>query len=444
MNTKTPICTYREIERRPIADLKPYKGNPRTHAPKQISQIADSLRRFGWTNPVLIDDEDSIVAGHGRVEAAKLLGLEAVPTIRLGALNEAEKRAYILADNRLAELAGWDEELLAFELQFLLDADINFEVEITGFDAADIDRILGGAEDATEPEAVPEPDPEAPVVSRPGDLWEIGRHRLLCGDARERTSYERLVAGETAQMVFTDPPYNVAIDGNVSGLGATRHRPFAMASGEMRPAEFTGFLRTVFRQLVAASRDGAIHYVCMDWRHLREMLDASDGVYAELKNLCIWAKTNAGMGSFYRSQHELVFVFKAGRGAHINNFGLGEKGRHRTNVWTYPGVNTFREGRLADLAAHPTVKPAAMIADAVLDCSTRGGVILDAFAGSGATLIAAERAGRRGRAIEIDPAYVDLCVRRLEAETGRRARLADGPEFHDVARMRLGSEEAGR
>lgn len=444
MNTKTPICTHREIERRPIADLKPYKGNPRTHSKRQIRQLAESLQRFGWTNPVLIDDVGGIVAGHGRVEAAKLLGLEAVPTIRLGAMSEAEKRAYILADNRLAELAGWDAELLAIELQFLLDADIDFEVEITGFDAADIDRILGGAGAATEPEAVPEPDPEAPIVSRPGDLWEIGRHRLLCGDARERASYERLLAGEMAQMVFTDPPYNVPIHGHVSGLGATRHRSFAMASGEMRPAEFTGFLRTVFRQFVAVSRDGAIYYVCMDWRHLREMLDASEGVYTELKNLCVWAKTNAGMGSFYRSQHELVFVFTAGRGAHINNFGLGEKGRHRTNVWTYAGVNTFREGRQADLAAHPTVKPAAMIADAILDCSKHGGVILDAFAGSGATLIAAERTCRRGRAIEIDPAYVDLCVRRLEAETGRRARLADGTQFNDVARTRLGGEEAGQ
>jgi len=431
-----------EIRDRKISALKPYAGNPRTHSPKQIRQIADSLKKFGWTNPVLIDDADGIVAGHGRIEAAKLLGIKSAPTIRLGAMTEAEKRAYILADNRLAEQAGWDEELLAIELQFLIDAEIDFDVELTGFETADIDRILGEAGDPGETENVPEPDPEAPVVSQPGDLWAIGRHRIFCGDARDRTSFERLLAGEIAQMVFIDPPYNVAIEGHVSGLGATRHREFAMASGEMSPAEFTGFLRSIFRNLVAFSTNGAIHFACMDWRHMREILDASEGIYSELKNLCVWAKTNAGMGSFYRSQHELVFAFKAGRGAHINNFGLGEKGRHRSNLWTYAGVNTFRQGRMDDLAAHPTVKPTAMVVDAILDCSKRGGVVLDAFAGSGATLIAAERTGRRGRAIEIDPAYVDLCVRRLETESGARARLVDGAEFREVAKARLGIEEA--
>jgi DNA modification methylase len=431
-----------EVRDRKISALKPYAGNPRTHTLKQIRQIADSLKKFGWTNPVLIDDDDGIIAGHGRVAAAKLLGLKTVPTIRLGAMTEAERRAYILADNRLAEQAGWDEELLAIELQFLTDAEIDFEVELTGFETADIDRILDGAGEPGETEMVPEPDPEAPIVSQLGDLWEIGKHRILCGDARDRTSFERLLAGESAQMVFADPPYNVTIEGHVSGLGATQHREFTMASGEMSPAEFTGFLRAVFRNLVAFSTDGAIHYLCMDWRHMREILDAAEGIYSELKNLCIWAKTNAGMGSFYRSQHELVFVFKAGRGKHVNNFGLGEKGRHRSNLWTYAGANTFRHGRMEDLAAHPTVKPTVMVADAILDCSKRGGVVLDAFAGSGATLIAAERTGRRGRAIEIDPAYVDVCVRRLEKETGARAGLSDGREFREVAKARLGIGEA--
>ncbi len=431
-----------EIRERPIAALKPYAGNPRTHSPMQIRQIAESLKKFGWTNPVLVDDDDGIIAGHGRVAAAQLLGLTTVPTIRLGTMTEAEKRAYIIADNRLAELAGWDEQLLAIELQFLLDVEVDFDVELTGFETADIDRILSGEGEPGEPERVPEPDPEAPVVSRPGDLWAIGGHRIFCGDARDRTSFERLLAGEAAQMVFTDPPYNVPIEGHVSGLGTTRHREFAMASGEMSPAEFTSFLRSVFRNFVAFSIDGAIHFTCMDWRHMREILDASEGIYSELKNLCIWAKTNAGMGSFYRSQHELVFAFKAGRGKHVNNFGLGEKGRHRSNLWTYAGANTFRHGRMDDLTAHPTIKPTAMVADAILDCSKRSGVVLDAFAGSGATLIAAERTGRRGRAIEIDPAYVDLCVRRLEMETGARARLADGTEFQEVAKVRLGIGEA--
>jgi hypothetical protein len=330
------------IELRPTASLTLRPTNPRTHTPKQVRQIADSIRTFGFTNPVLVDATGGVIAGHGRVLAARQLGLEAVPTIRLDHLTPEQLRAYVIADNRLAELAGWDQDLLALELQGLAEIDLDFDLTVTGFETAEIDLIIGGI-DEDEPDAadqVPAVDPQTPAVSRPGDLWAIGRHRLLCGDATEAKSYARVLAGEPAQMVFTDPPYNVPIDGHVSGLGSVRHREFAMASGEMDEAAFTGFLSTVLGHLAANSLDGAIHYVCMDWRHVGELLAAGRSVYTELKNICVWRKTNGGMGSLYRSQHELVFVYKAGTAPHINNVELGRHGRNRTNVWDYPGVTS--------------------------------------------------------------------------------------------------------
>jgi DNA modification methylase len=421
--------------------LTAYKGNARTHSKKQIRKIADSIKRFGFINPALIDDAGEIIAGHGRVEAAKLLGITAIPCLRISNLSDAEKRAYILADNRLAELAGWDREILAIELQALVDIG-EVEVEITGFATPEIDVVLSDAAEAQgEPsgrdDEVPDAPAEGAAVSQAGDLWALGVHRLLCGDALDVAAYTTLMAGEQAEMVFTDPPYNVRIDRNVSGLGRIRHREFAMASGEMNEAEFTGFLRTVFERLVAVSQAGAIHFVCMDWRHMGEMLAAGKPVYGELKNLCVWNKSNAGMGSFYRSKHELVFVWKVGTAPHLNHFELGQHGRHRTNVWDYPGVNTVRPGRLEELAMHPTVKPVALVADAIKDCSRRKGVVLDAFMGSGTTLIAAERTGRRARGIELDPAYVDVAVRRWQAYTGKDATLVEtGQTFEEVEELR--------
>lgn len=408
------------IELTLVTDLKPYANNPRTHSKKQIRQIADSIREFGWTNPVLIDAENGVIAGHGRIVAAMLLGMTDVPVLRLEHMSEAQKRAYIIADNKLAENAGWDTDLLKIELQGLLDLNIEFDIELTGFETGEIDVLLA-SEMASEPEPVPLPETDRPAVSRPGDLWFIGKHRLLCGDALGPDAWQVLMEKDKAQMIFIDPPYNVPIAGHVSGLGAVKHREFAMASGEMSEDAFTEFLRGSFRNLAAFSADGAIHFVCMDWRHMREVLDAADGIYGELKNLCIWAKTNAGMGSFYRSQHELVFAFKHGTASHINNFGLGEKGRHRSNLWTYAGANTFRAGRMDDLQAHPTVKPVDMVADAIMDCSQRGGIVADAFAGSGTTLLAAARTGRIGVGMEIDPHYADLIVRRLQDATGETA-----------------------
>jgi DNA modification methylase len=427
-----------KIEYISVRELRPHPNNARTHSKKQIRQIANSIQQFGFCNPVLVDDAKQIIAGHGRVEAAKLLGIDAVPTVRLSHLSDADKRAYILADNKLAEKAGWDRELLAIELQGLIELDV--DIELTGFEMAEIDLLFEEAREANSdigPEdTVPESSP-APAVSQTGDLWLLGSHRLLCGDARDQAAYAQLLAGAKAEFVFTDPPYNVAIDGHVCGLGRVRHRDFAMGCGEMSEAEFTAFLKAVFALLAEHSIDGSIHQICMDWRHIWEMLDAGRTVYGELKNLCIWNKTNAGMGSFYRSKHELVFIWKSGTAAHINNFELGQHGRHRSNVWDYPGVNTMRAGRLEELAMHPTVKPVSLVADAIKDCSRRGGLVLDPFCGSGTILIAAERTGRKARGLEIDPIYVDVAVRRWQAYTGKSAILVgSGETFETTAERR--------
>jgi DNA modification methylase len=419
------------IQYRAPSHLEPATRNARKHSPKQLAQIAASLREFGFVNPILTDAGGRVIAGHGRLEAAKTLGVQQVPTVCLAHLNEAQIRAYRLADNRLAELAGWDEELLTLELGELADLDLGFELDLTGFDTVDLDRLLAGNTSQDEAEEDTAPEPEAHAVSRPGDLWILGNHRLLCGDALLPASYEQLLGNAQAQLVFTDPPYNVPIQGHVSGLGKVHHREFAMASGEMTEPEFIAFLGTLFTNMVAASADGSIHFVCMDWRHMYEVLSAGRGVYVELKNLCVWNKDNGGMGTFYRSKHELVFVFKNGSGPHINNFGLGEGGRYRTNVWDYAGANTFRRGRTEDLAVHPTVKPVTLVMDAIKDCSRRAGIVLDPFGGSGTTLIAAERCGRRGHLMELDPLYVDVTIRRWQALTGKAAVHAVTEETFD-------------
>lgn len=399
-----------------IGALRPWARNARTHSKKQIRQLAESIRTFGFTNPVLIDRENTILAGHGRVEAAKSLGLEAVPCVRLEHMTPAQKRAYVIADNKLALNAGWDEELLAEELSALLAVDLGFDVGVTGFSIPEIDALIEGL----APEEPGDPDDDvlpasAPRRCAPGDVWRLGAHRLVCGDALDAGVVAALMEGEQARMAFTDPPYNVPIDGHVGGSGKIRHREFAMAAGEMSVAEFTGFLERALRNLADHSLDGSIHYVCMDWRHMGEMLAAGASVYQEFKNLIVWAKDNGGMGTFYRSRHELIFVFKKGVASHVNTFELGQTGRYRTNVWQYRGVNTLRAGRMEELALHPTVKPVQMIADAIKDVSGRGEIVLDLFGGSGSTLIAAEKTGRRAFLCELDPIYCDRILARWEA-----------------------------
>lgn len=428
------------IQYRNIANLKPQARNPRTHTKRQIRQVAASIKEFGFVNPVLIDAENRIIAGHGRIEAAKLAGMTEVPTVKVDHLSPAQLRAYVIADNKLAENAGWDRELLVLELKEL-EITFKFDLTLTGFETAEIDLLYGtdGVSDSTADE-IPETNRSKAAVSQPGDLWRIGAHVLLCGDATKPETYARLLGGETAQLVFTDPPYNVRIGGNVSGLGNVKHREFQMASGEMSKADFTSFLKRVFHNLAQHSADGALQYICMDWRHMEEVLEAAKAPYTRLENLCVWNKTNGGMGSFYRSKHELVFVFKNGSAPHINNVDLGSHGRYRTNVWDYAGANTFGKDRDESLAMHPTVKPVALVADAILDASDRGAAVLDAFAGSGTTLVAAEKTGRRGFGIELDPYYVDTIIARMSKLFGFEAELVDAGFNYQAAQKRRTDE----
>ena len=408
--------------------LKPRRSNPRTHNKNQIRQIVSSMREFGFVNPVLIDGMNGIVAGHARVEAAKLLGMTDVPTVRVDHFTPAQLRAYVIADNRLAELAGWNPALLALEFQEL-SVELNFDVTLTGFETAEVDLLInelkGGKQD--EADNVPPVDRSAAAVTRQGDLWRIGNHVLCCGDALSSASYRRLLGERKAQLVFID----------LSG-------EFGLASGEPTSQEYTNCLKTVFTHLAAFSVNGSIHYICNDWRHNGEVLQAASTIYSEQKSLCVWSKTDAGTGSLYRSQHELIFVFKNGTAAHVNNVKLGRFGRYRTNVWSYPGVNSFGKQRDAEIAMHPTVKPVALVADAILDCSRRGDIILDAFAGVGTTLIAAEQTGRRGYGIEIDPHYVDTAIRRLETECGLKAIHAESKlSFDQLKNERCGVRHHG-
>jgi DNA modification methylase len=429
------------ITYRSLTDLKLDPKNPRLHEKKQIWQIAHSIDAFGFIVPVLIDAQGNLLAGHGRVLAAQSLGMAQVPTIMIEHLTEPQIRAFMIADNHLTENAEWDQQLLAEQLKTLSELDLNFSVEVTGFEMGEIDVMVEGlapAHDAQEDpdNALPEL-PEDLQVSRSGDLWTLDRHRIVCGNALDASSYQTLLKGTRAAMVFADPPYNVPIAGHATGLGKIQHRDFKMASGEMSREEFTEFLAQVLTHLAEHSADGSLHFVCMDWRHMGELLAAGRQVYSELKNLCVWVKDNGGMGSLYRSQHELVFVFKNGKGLHRNNVQLGQYGRYRANVWHYSGVNSFSrntdEGNLLEL--HPTVKPVALVADAILDCTARKDVVLDPFLGSGTTIIAAERTGRVSFGIEIDPLYVDTAIRRWQTFTGQEAVNANsGKTFNQLER----------
>ena len=406
------------------SNLKPNPRNARTHSKKQVGQIADSIKAFGFVVPIVTDENLTILAGHGRHAAAEALQLKEIPVVVVSGLSPAKKRALALADNKVAENAGWDREILADEIAQLSEilAVDELDISITGFSPGEID-VLSADLEADPSDPADEIKPELlsdSRVSRSGDLWLLGRHRLLCGDARSRESLSRLMDGNTAAMAFLDPPYNVRVR-DIVGRGEIKHQEFAMASGEMSSNEFVDFLAASLQAAASVSHDGGIHYVCMDWRHVSELLAAAKSAYNETLNLAVWVKSNAGQGSFYRSQHELVGVFRVGQGPHQNNIELGRFGRNRSNVWHYAGVNTFRKGRDADLAAHPTVKPVGLIADAIKDCTRRGDIVIDTFCGSGTTVLAAERVGRRAFAVEFEPRFVDVAIRRWQAFTGKDA-----------------------
>jgi DNA modification methylase len=430
-----------------IDKLKPNTRNARTHSRRQIGQIADSIAAFGFVVPILIDDDGVIIAGHGRYAAARLLDLKQVPAIKVRGLSLAKRRALALADNKIGENAGWDRELLAIELPELAEMLVveGLDVSITGFSPIEIDQLATDFEgDSSDPDDAIGPEwATAAPVSKPGDLWELGGHHLLCGDARNIDHVARLMGGAHAAMAFLDPPYNVRVR-NIVGRGQAKHAEFAMASGELSRSDFVAFLRTTLAEAAAVSRDGAVHYVCMDWRHIGELIEAGGMVYGDMLNLAVWVKSNAGQGSFYRSQHELVGIFRVGEKAHLNNVELGRHGRSRSNVWHYAGINTFRANRLDELKCHPTVKPVALVADAIRDCSRRGDIVLDLFGGAGTTILAAERVGRRAYTLEIEPRFVDVAVKRWQAFSGKDAICAEtGLSFDEIASSRAIVPAAG-
>lgn len=436
----TPVMSG--IIDRPPGDLKPWPSNPRTHSEKQLVKLKASIQKFGFTAPVLTDEAGMILSGHGRVLAAQELGLATIPTRVISGLSEVNKRAYVLADNKLALLSKWDDNLLKAEIELLIQDE--FDIETTGFSTAEIDIMFDNDAESVEsdPDELQPEDVAEEVVSHEGDLWRLGNHLLLCGNALNADCYKIVMQDGLAQMVITDPPYNVPITGHVCGNGKIKHKEFAMASGEMSQTEFTSFLNVAFSHLHAFSEGGSIHFYFMDWRHMREIQDAALPFFGSQRQLCVWTKDNGGMGTFYRSQHELVFVFKNGVAPHINNFELGQHGRYRTNVWNYPGVNTLKGKGYELLALHPTVKPVSLIADAIRDCSHRKGIILDPFAGSGTILIAAERTGRHARAIELDPQYVDVSIMRWQRVTGKQAVLAaTGQTWEQVRMQRLSAKD---
>jgi DNA modification methylase len=425
------------VQALPISQIKLDGHNSRTHSAKQIRQIANSIIAFGFTNPLLVNEDAKLIAGEGRYKAAQLLGFAKVPAIVLAGLSPARQRALAIADNKIAENAGWNRERLAIEipeLAELLEPE-GLDVSILGFEAVEIDQLVTDFEENTA-------DPQDSIdstwlkdraVSKPGDLWMLGDHRLLCGDARAAADIVRLMAHRRADMAFLDPPYNVRI-GGVVGRGRTKHSEFAMASGEMSPAAYVRFLGNSLSAAASVSREGALHYVCTDWRHITELTAAAKPVYGETINIAVWVKSNAGQGSFYRSQHELIGIFRVGQALHLNNIELGRHGRSRSNVWHYGGVNSFRAGRMEELRSHPSAKPVALVADAIKDCTRRGDVVLDTFSGSGTTIMAAERVGRHARALEIEPRFVDVAIRRWQAFTRRDAHHAEsGLSFDEIA-----------
>lgn len=424
------------VEERPIEQLKASDRQQRIHSEKQLSSLMGSMRRFGVVRPILIDDDDVVLDGHAVVEAAKRSGMTTLPAIRASGLSPLERRALMMALNRIGESAKWDAGVLREDLQAILaDPTIDLDIEVTGFDTIFVDGLLFEPEPG-EGELVPEPEP-GPPISRVGDQWICGDHRILCADARDPAMLARLVPESDVRLTIGDTPYNVRIAGNVSGLGKVKHGEFAMASGEMSRAEFVKFQKAVFQACAEVSVAGSLHFYFIDWRHIPEQMAAGEAVFGPMKNLIVWAKDNGGMGAFYRSRHELITIWKKGDAPHVNNFGLGETGRYRTNVWEYPGANTLKKGRDEELSWHPTVKPLPMIIDAILDVTRRGDIVLDPFGGSGTTLIAAERTGRRGRLVEIDPKYVDVTLRRWEATYGSQPILSGtGQSFAVVAAAR--------
>ena len=424
-----------------LDQLTAYHNNPRKHPERQIVQLMASMREFGFTMPVLIDADNVIIAGHARVEAARRIGVTEIPTLIADHWSRAQVKAYRLADNRLSELGDWNVEALRIELQAIIQIG-EVHIEALGWSTGEIDVMMsiGPVGDGPDPADEVPAAPQHPVA-RIGDIWRLGKHRLLCGSSLEGEAWQKLMAGQTAAMAFVDGPYNVPINGHVSGKGKARHAEFSMATGEMNSSEFVNFNQTYLTRMTEYLKDGAVVMACMDHRHIGELMTAAQNVGLKHLNLCVWKKTNGGMGSLYRSQHELVLVLKHGTARHTNNVELGKHGRYRTNVWEYAGVNCFSASRDQDLADHPTVKPITLVADAIRDVTQQHEIVIDAFSGSGTTILACERTDRVGYAIEIEPKYIDVAIRRWEDMTGLKATLDGTAETIAEVRVRRAAED---
>jgi len=402
-----------------------------------------SLQQYGQIVPIIVDPSGTIVDGHLVWEAMKELGLPTISAVRAEGRSAVEIKGLRHALNRLPQDSRWDNVALKEEFTQLMA--LSFDMELTMFEAAEIDAVLKldlpEANVADDEDAIPGV-PEM-AISKKGDMWVLKNHRILCGDALSADDLTMLMAGEAARMVISDPPYNVPIDGFVSGLGKIRHREFAQASGEMSDKQFTDFLTSAVSIMASNACDGALLYLFMDWRHTWNLLEAGRGNQLELVNLSVWVKNNAGMGGLYRSQHELVLIFKSGTAPHYNNVELGKHGRSRSNVWSYRGLSSFSADRNELLSAHPTVKPVSLLSDAIRDVTKRGDIVLDTFLGSGSTLIAAEETGRVCRGLEIDPLYVDVAIRRWQKLTGRDAvHAVTGATFDEVCERQSQKEVA--
>jgi len=429
-----------KIETVNISELKAYSQNPKDHPEKQIQQIAASIKEFGFNTALLIDETNEIIAGHGRLEAAKILQLDTVPVIRLSHLSEAQKRAYRLADNKIAENGGWNTDLLRLEISELEQICNDFDITITGFEDLEIDVLTNPNETKTADEQLNKIPyvPENEIVSKIGDIWTLVNHKIICGNSLESYTFQNLMGNKLADMILQDPPYDLKIGGHVC---KTQHKEFAMASGEMNSEEFTKFLKSNFAICEQYLKDGGLSYNYMDWRHIGEIIAAGRDIYKSFINMVVWVKSSGGMGSLYRSQHELCFVFKKGKESHTNNVELGKNGRYRTNVWHYAGVNSFGRHK-DDIKMHPTVKPVEMLRDAILDVTKRGDIVLDSFLGSGSTLIAAEKSKRICYGIEFEPLYIDTTIRRFKELFGIDAiRESDGKTYSEILSDKLSNQE---
>ncbi len=427
----------------PIKSVKPYARHARNHNKRTIEKIKRLIGHSGQLVPIIVDPNNVIIDGHAVWQSMTELGSGDIAVVVVAGRSDPETKALRLALNRIPSDAAWDNERVRQELQELVD--LSFELELTGFDAPEIDHILDVDVQKLNVVDADIPAVEKIAASSISDVWVCGHHRVGCGDARDQAFVDRVRDGKSSDICFVDPPYNVPIAGFVSGKGRAQHREFAVAAGEMSPDEFTAFLGASLKVLRAASTPRALIFACMDWRHVFELIGAGRQCGLDLFNLCVWAKTNAGMGSLYRSQHELICVFKAGAEAHANNVELGRHGRNRSNLWTYRGFNAFGSDRDELLANHPTVKPVLMIADALRDVTKRGGIVVDTFLGSGSTLMAAEETGRRCFGIEFDPLYVDVAIRRWQTKTARDAAHAEtGELFEDRARRLVTPTEEAR